>query len=88
MSQDIEHLFIRYKTSNAFGTKHSDCSYAATDIQLNLQPFKETQKINEQQQNRYDPYTLMQHDHRNFNNVYAIKLAKYTIKNYLQLKSM
>lgn len=30
----------------------------------------------------------MQHDKQNFNNVYSIQLAKYTIKNYLQLKSM
>ena len=88
MSQDIEHLFIRYKTSNAFGTKHFDCSNAASDIQQNLKPFKETQRINEHQQNRYDPYTLMQLDNKNFDNIDSINLAKYTIKNHLQLKSM
>ena len=88
LSQDIQHLYIRYKTSNAFRTKHADSTYASLDIQYNLRPFKQKQIINVPKKNKYDPYTLMQHDKINFNNTYAVQLAKYTIKNYLQLKSM
>ena len=86
LSQDLQHLKIRYDTANAFKSAHFDCGKAALDVQLNLKTYKEPQQIKELKNGFLHPYQIVEKD-KYFDDLDSIKLVRETIKNLFQLQS-
>ena len=86
LSQDLEHLKIRYDTANAFKSAQFDCGRAALDIQLNLKSYQKTQEIHELTDGFLHPFQIVKQD-KFFNDLDAVYFVKETVKHLFQLQS-
>ena len=87
LSQDCQHLKIRYDTANAFKTKQFDAGMAALDIQMNVEAFKQPGQIKEIPYHKQHPYQIVQKQSNIFDDKLAIQMIRQTFKHLFQLQS-